>query len=136
MPKVSHCNQLCLNAINLTYNFDYAFLCYTLPDSVIFNLLFQNRCTMSGVIVSLINKDFSLLFYGDFSWSSSDQQFYSFSSVFSFYFTAKLQWSKQHGVAPLTVFDLSSPVHWQPSLGHLMIKESIFLSVALSGKMS
>ena len=82
MPKVSHCNQLCLNAINLPYNFDYAFLCYTLPDSVIFNLLFQNRCTMSGVIVSLIDKDLSLLFYGDFSLSSSDKQFYSFSSYF------------------------------------------------------
>ena len=132
MPKVSHCNQLCLNAINLPSNFDYAFLCYTLPDSVIFNLLFQNRCTMSGVIVSLINKDLSLLFYGDFSLSSRDQQFYSFSS----YLTAKSRWSKQHGVAPLTVFDLSSPVHWQPSLGHLIMKESVFLSVALSGEMS
>ena len=108
MPKVSHCNQLCLNAINLPYNFDYAFLCYTLPDSVIFNLLFQNRCTMSGLIVSLINKDLSLVFYGDFSLSSSDQQFYSFSS----YFTAKLQWSKQHGVAPTYSFwpEFASPL--------------------------
>ena len=79
---------------------------------------------MSGLIVSLINKDLSLLFYGDFSLSSSDQQFYSFSSILLL------------NVALLTVFDLSSPVHWQPLLGHLMMKESIFLSVALSGKMS
>ena len=35
---------------------------------------------------------------------------------------------------PLTVFDLSSPVHWQPSRGQLMKKERIFLWVALSGK--
>ena len=87
---------------------------------------------MSGLIASLINKDLSLLFYGDFSLCSSDQQFYSSSS----YFTAKSRWSKQTRVALLTVFDLSSPVHWQPSLGHLIMKESIFLSVALSGKMS
>ena len=90
---------------------------------------------MSGLIASVINKDLSLLFYGDFSLCSSDQQFYSFSS----YFTAKSRWSKQTRVAIvalLTVFDLSSPVHWQPSLGHLIMKESIFLSVALSGKMS
>ena len=56
-----------------------------------FNLLCQNRCTMSGLIASLINKDLSLLFYGDFSLCSSDQQFYSFSS----YFAAKSRWSKQ-----------------------------------------
>lgn len=36
----------------------------------------------------------------------------------------------------LTSFSLSSPVHSQPSLGHLIAKERIFRSVTLSGKTS
>ena len=36
----------------------------------------------------------------------------------------------------LTSFDLSSPVHWHPSLGHVIKRERIFLSVALSAKVS
>ena len=35
-----------------------------------------------------------------------------------------------------TFLFLSSPVHSQPSFGHLIARERIFLSVALSGKMS
>ena len=34
-----------------------------------------------------------------------------------------------------TFLFLSSPVHSQPSFGHLIARERIFLSVALSGKM-
>ena len=39
-------------------------------------------------------------------------------------------------ISILTSFSLSSPVHSQPSLGHLMISDRILLSVDLSGKMS
>ena len=35
-----------------------------------------------------------------------------------------------------TFLFLSSPVHSQPSFGHLIARERIFFSVALSGKMS
>ena len=39
-------------------------------------------------------------------------------------------------ISQATSLFLSSPVHPQPSLGHLMTNERIFLSVALSGKTS
>ncbi len=39
-------------------------------------------------------------------------------------------------VLVFTSLFLSSPVHSQPTLGHLMAKERTFLSVALSGKTS
>ena len=39
-------------------------------------------------------------------------------------------------ISQTTSLFLSSPVHPQPSLGHLMTNERIFLSVALSGKTS
>ena len=39
-------------------------------------------------------------------------------------------------ISQATSLFLSSPVHPKPSLGHLMTKERIFLSVALSGKTS
>ena len=39
---VSYCNQPYLNTINLPYRKCYSNVCYTLPDSVIFNLLICN----------------------------------------------------------------------------------------------
>ena len=46
------------------------------------------------------------------------------------------QWCLLNNRVSITFLFLSSPVQTQPSVGHLMAKERIFLCVALSGKTS